>query len=149
MGAPPSGASAPREGAVNRDAKVTVAVRVRPANARERAHSGTNSVHVLDNKYTIVQDRVNVADDILRQHRRQEKKFAFDYAFDETESQESVYIHTTRFLIDGVLEGFNATVFAYGATGTQQPCAPDHPAFGMPCRRRAPVASQGRARPTR
>ena len=28
-----------------------------------------------------------------------------------------VYNHTTKFLIDGVLDGYNATVFAYGATG--------------------------------
>ncbi len=29
-----------------------------------------------------------------------------------------VYNSTTRFLIDGVIEGYNATVFAYGATGS-------------------------------
>ena len=28
-----------------------------------------------------------------------------------------MYKKTTKFLLDGVLEGFNATVFAYGATG--------------------------------
>lgn len=31
--------------------------------------------------------------------------------------QESVYHHTTKFLVHGVLDGFNATVFAYGNTG--------------------------------
>ena len=28
-----------------------------------------------------------------------------------------MYELTTQFLIEGVLEGFNATIFAYGATG--------------------------------
>ena len=28
-----------------------------------------------------------------------------------------VYEETVSFLIDGVMDGFNATVFAYGATG--------------------------------
>lgn len=74
-------------------------------------------------QYVIVQDRLHEADDVLRQHRRQEKKFVFDQVFDETESQESVYNLTTSFLIDGVLEGFNATVFAYGATGTARDTA--------------------------
>ena len=32
-------------------------------------------------------------------------------------SQEEIYNLTTRSLVDGVLEGFNATVFSYGATG--------------------------------
>lgn len=28
-----------------------------------------------------------------------------------------MYEHTTKFLLEGVANGFNATVFAYGATG--------------------------------
>ena len=35
----------------------------------------------------------------------------------QNDGQETVYSHTTKFLIDGVLQGFNATVFAYGCTG--------------------------------
>jgi kinesin family protein 18/19 len=43
--------------------------------------------------------------------------FAFDRIFDENASQTDVYEGTTRQLIDSVLDGYNATVFAYGATG--------------------------------
>ncbi|KAK5987026.1 Kinesin-like protein 5 [Cladobotryum mycophilum] len=43
--------------------------------------------------------------------------FAFDRVFDETTSQAEVYEGTTRGLLDSVLDGYNATVFAYGATG--------------------------------
>lgn len=28
-----------------------------------------------------------------------------------------VFTHTTKFLLDGVVNGYNATVFAYGSTG--------------------------------
>lgn len=31
--------------------------------------------------------------------------------------QEDVYVATTKNLIDGVIAGYNATVFAYGPTG--------------------------------
>lgn len=47
----------------------------------------------------------------------QEIKFVFDKLFDENACQEDVYEDTTSSLIDSVIEGYNATVFAYGATG--------------------------------
>jgi kinesin family protein 18/19 len=43
--------------------------------------------------------------------------FAFDRVFDENTTQSDVYEGTTRNLLDSVLDGYNATVFAYGATG--------------------------------
>ncbi|KAF4971233.1 hypothetical protein FZEAL_9901 [Fusarium zealandicum] len=43
--------------------------------------------------------------------------FAFDRVFDENTTQSDVYEGTTRSLLDSVLDGYNATVFAYGATG--------------------------------
>lgn len=58
------------------------------------------------------------SDDILRINRSREKRYAFDYAFDNTSSQEQVYEATCKFLLDSVLNGFNATVFAYGPTGS-------------------------------
>ncbi|ORY57806.1 kinesin motor domain-containing protein [Pseudomassariella vexata] len=43
--------------------------------------------------------------------------FAFDRIFDENVTQAEVYEGTTKNLLDSVLDGYNATVFAYGATG--------------------------------
>lgn len=43
--------------------------------------------------------------------------FAFDRVFDDNTSQTEVYESTTKNLLDSVLDGYNATVFAYGATG--------------------------------
>lgn len=49
--------------------------------------------------------------------RVKDQTFAFDRVFDENTTQADVYEATTRNLLDSVLDGFNATVFAYGATG--------------------------------
>lgn len=49
--------------------------------------------------------------------RVKDQTFAFDRVFDETTTQSDVYEATTKPLLDSVLDGYNATVFAYGATG--------------------------------
>ncbi|KAF2186734.1 kinesin-domain-containing protein [Zopfia rhizophila CBS 207.26] len=49
--------------------------------------------------------------------RVKDQTFAFDRVFDENTSQSDVYEATTKSLLDSVLDGYNATVFAYGATG--------------------------------
>ncbi|KAJ5891312.1 Kinesin-like protein 6 [Penicillium subrubescens] len=49
--------------------------------------------------------------------RVKDQTFAFDRIFDQNASQGEVYENTTRNLLDSVLDGYNATVFAYGATG--------------------------------
>ena len=46
-----------------------------------------------------------------------EQQFFFDYVFDKNSSQQTIYEYTTKNLLSGILDGFNATVFAYGATG--------------------------------
>lgn len=54
--------------------------------------------------------------------------FGFDRIFDDSASQQDVYEATTRPLLDSVLDGYNATVFAYGATG----CGKTHTISGTP-----------------
>ncbi|KFY64913.1 hypothetical protein V496_02943 [Pseudogymnoascus sp. VKM F-4515 (FW-2607)] len=49
--------------------------------------------------------------------RSKDQTFGFDRVFDENTTQGDVYEATTRSLLDSVLDGYNATVFAYGATG--------------------------------
>ncbi len=56
-------------------------------------------------------------EEAFRGFRPRGKPYAFDYAFDEDASQVEVYKKTTKYLIEGLLEGFHATVFCYGATG--------------------------------
>lgn len=44
--------------------------------------------------------------------------FGFDHVYDMRATQEEVYRGATEGLVRSVLEGFNASVFAYGATGS-------------------------------
>ncbi|ODV79240.1 kinesin-domain-containing protein [Suhomyces tanzawaensis NRRL Y-17324] len=60
--------------------------------------------------------------------RIREHRFVFDKLFDVPATQEDVYFGTTRPLLDSVLDGYNATVFAYGATG----CGKTHTILGNP-----------------
>ncbi|KAL3241326.1 tubulin-dependent ATPase KIP3 [Nakaseomyces bracarensis] len=57
-----------------------------------------------------------------------EIKFVFDKLFDEEATQREVYQSTTSSLLDSVLDGFNSTVFAYGATG----CGKTYTVSGTP-----------------
>ncbi|KAK7534501.1 kinesin family protein [Phyllosticta citricarpa] len=57
-----------------------------------------------------------------------DQTFAFDKVFDQNTTQGDVYEATTKPLLDNVLDGYNATVFAYGATG----CGKTHTITGTP-----------------
>ncbi|KAF2669062.1 kinesin-domain-containing protein [Microthyrium microscopicum] len=60
----------------------------------------------------------NFSRSVLPQGKRvKDQTFMFDRVFDENTNQSDVYEATTRNLLDSVLDGYNATVFAYGATG--------------------------------
>jgi kinesin family member 18/19 len=96
-------------------ANVLVAVRVRPLLKHDVIKKSI--VRVLDAKIVVIMDPSHDKNDVLRGNRSREKQYAFDYVFEAGSSQQSVYNHTSKFLIHGVLDGFNATVFAYGNTG--------------------------------
>ncbi|KAM5443488.1 tubulin-dependent ATPase kip3 [Microsporum ferrugineum] len=65
-----------------------------------------------------------------RAKRGKDQTFMFDRVFDENTTQGDVYEASTKHLLDSVLEGYNATVFAYGATG----CGKTHTITGTPQR---------------
>jgi kinesin family protein 18/19 len=103
---------------------ILVTVRVRPEHPMERTAKFRNIIRVLD-KNVLSFDPPGPQDEDAETggffgnstRRCKDIKYAFDRIFDETCSQLEVYEGTTKFLIDGVLNGYNATVFAYGATG--------------------------------
>lgn len=47
-----------------------------------------------------------------------DKKFSFDYIFDEESTQSDLYKHCIKGFIEGCFEGYNSTIFAYGQTGS-------------------------------
>ncbi|KAJ7117340.1 kinesin-like protein [Mycena crocata] len=49
--------------------------------------------------------------------RYKDKRFMFDKVFNNEAHQQDVYQATAQPLLEGLLNGYNATVFAYGATG--------------------------------
>ena len=76
--------------------------------------------------------------DALRKRRSNDRQYVFDATFGADSTQQEVYVKTTQPLIQSVLEGYNATVFAYGATGSGKTYTmvgtPEHPgcmALGM------------------
>ncbi|RHY93029.1 hypothetical protein DYB35_002047, partial [Aphanomyces astaci] len=97
-------------------ANILVAVRLRPQLKHDRDRG--EIVKVLGNKVVVVLDPGNHKDVVGKlRHRSREKRYAFDYVFAPSDGQATVYNNTTKFLIHGILQGFNATVFAYGCTG--------------------------------
>ena len=94
---------------------ILVAVRVRPLNKKEELISTDETISV-ENNYIILLKDPNGAFN-ANNIRSKEHYLTFDYAFDKNETQENIFNNTTKFLINEVINGYNATVFAYGATG--------------------------------
>ncbi|CAG9581791.1 unnamed protein product [Danaus chrysippus] len=46
-----------------------------------------------------------------------ERAFTFDYAFDPASDQQQLYDTCVRKLVENALDGYNATVLAYGQVG--------------------------------
>ena len=99
---------------------ILVAVRLRPMLMKEVEQGQFNLIKMLDDKVVILQDPQDLSEQYtseLRKKRTRQKQYAFDYAFDQDAQQEKVFNLTTQFLIEGILNGYNSTVFAYGSTG--------------------------------
>ncbi|KAG7315129.1 hypothetical protein KOW79_021217 [Hemibagrus wyckioides] len=105
---------------------VKVVVRVRPLNARERDGNLKNIVRVVDNHMLIFDPKEQEVSFFsgqkagkrdVRKRANKDLKFVFDHVFGEDSTQMEVFENTTKGVVDGVLNGYNCTVFAYGATG--------------------------------
>ncbi|PVV00824.1 hypothetical protein BB560_004780 [Smittium megazygosporum] len=61
--------------------------------------------------------RSNAAPIAASNQKHKDIRFVFDQIYGEDSSQEEVYQGTTKSLVSSVIDGYNSTVFAYGATG--------------------------------
>ncbi|XVE83000.1 hypothetical protein DITRI_Ditri16bG0051200 [Diplodiscus trichospermus] len=105
-----------RAPATKKTTTLTVAVKCRPLTARER---GRDIVRVKNNKEVVVLDPDLSKDYLDRiQNRTKEKKYCFDHAFGPQCTNLDTYQKCISTIISGVVQGLNATVFAYGSTGS-------------------------------
>ncbi|XP_075379187.1 kinesin-like protein KIF18B isoform X1 [Mycteria americana] len=102
---------------------VAVMVRVRPPAPCERERAAHPVLHVVD-QHVLVFDPEgpggppgSVLPARGPKHQGKDLKFVFDRVFGEGATQEEVFQHTTHEVLDSVLNGYNCSVFAYGATG--------------------------------
>ena len=109
--------------------KMLVALRARPLLARELEDSNYKTISILDPEtVSITIPTEYISTDKGKYYFHGEKKikvtkvkeatFKFDFAFDTQTEQADIYQYTTSHLVKQIINGFNATVFAYGATGT-------------------------------
>jgi len=92
-------------------------MRCRPMLPHETSAGYTGIVRTLGERVVALLDPHRSSDDVLRQHRSREKHYAFDIAFGEEATQAEVYASTCKTIVGDVIQGYNATVFAYGPTG--------------------------------
>ena len=103
-----------KKGAYN----ILVCVRCRPLSPLECQLSTSETIRIMDNKMLVLMDPIEYnGPSTVFKNRTREQTYAFDFAFDKYSSQITVFENSTKFLIDGIVNGYNATVFAYGATG--------------------------------
>ncbi|XP_073501893.1 kinesin-like protein KIF19 [Phyllobates terribilis] len=96
---------------------ITVAVRIRPLNQAEIEEGMQSITYKLGEQMLLLKDPNEDADD-WRASRARRRTFIFDEVLDQCASQDCVYESTTKSLVEGIVSGYNATVFAYGPTGT-------------------------------
>ena len=97
---------------------ILVCERCRPLSSLEYQLSTYETIRIMDNKMVILMDPIEYnGPNTIFKNRSREQTYAFDFAFDKYSTQNTVFEKSTKFLIEGVVNGYNATVFAYGATG--------------------------------
>ncbi|XP_050554602.1 kinesin-like protein Klp10A isoform X8 [Spodoptera frugiperda] len=97
------------------DHQITVCVRKRPLNKKENLKKEVDVISVPTKDQMIVHEPKNKVD--LTKY-LENQKFRFDYAFDDSCTNEVVYKYTAKPLVQTIFEGGMATCFAYGQTGS-------------------------------
>ncbi|XP_058062945.1 osmotic avoidance abnormal protein 3 [Anopheles bellator] len=87
---------------------VKVVVRCRPMNKREQQSCCKNVIEI---------DNAVVNLDNQNDPNAPQKSFQFDNAYGYAATTENIYSDICYSLVESVLEGYNATIFAYGQTG--------------------------------
>jgi hypothetical protein len=104
------------------DSNFLVAVRIRPLNTKESENLEAHPVVTRAVGDALISfDPPTQAPKGLHvrgSHRHADLRFAFDIVFDHDCTQDHVYDRCAKPVIKSVMNGINATIFAYGATGS-------------------------------
>ena len=105
-----------------------VAVRTRPLSKSEQEDSNFNTISIpekdiikLSMPTEYIPDDMSgifLAGEQIKILKLKEITYEYDFVFGENSTQEEVYENTTASLINQVVEGYSATIMAYGATGS-------------------------------
>lgn len=90
------------------DRNVKVFCRFRPCNEMELKNGGNRMIVVNGNV-------VNLPQEV------KDNRYYYDKVFEEKSTQEQVYQAVGKPLLDEILQGYNATIFAYGQSGCLSP----------------------------
>ncbi|XP_050536013.1 kinesin-like protein KIF3B [Daktulosphaira vitifoliae] len=100
-----------QQSAKTKKENIQVIVRCRPMSSKEISNGYSEVVK-------IIKEENSVAVAVPKNDGSEFKQFTFDSVFDWNSTQEELYNKMVHPLIESVLNGFNATIFAYGQTGT-------------------------------
>ncbi|KAI4474943.1 hypothetical protein M0804_014589 [Polistes exclamans] len=109
------------------ETNIKVIVRVRPPNVNELQLNSKTIVNILDDKILIFDPKekenpfyyqgvLQKGRDLLKKQNK-ELQFMFDRISGDTSTNNDIFEGTTKELILSLLNGYNCSVFAYGATG--------------------------------
>jgi kinesin family protein 2/24 len=95
--------------------KIQVAIRKRPIGKKELQRNDVDIVEIRGPQTVVVRETKAKVD--LTKY-IEEHNFNFDAGYDETISNQSLYHHSVRPLVDAAFHGAKVTCFAYGQTGS-------------------------------
>lgn len=108
-------------------ANIKVVVRVRPPNAKELDMNHRIAVDVIDDQLLVFDPKemdmpffyqgVKQPNRGFLKRPNKELKFVFDQVCDQNTSNRDVFNVTTKEMLPSLMEGYNCSVFVYGATG--------------------------------
>lgn len=111
----------------NMAANITVVVRVRPLNERELGHNSRTVVQVIDENHLVFDPKEDLPPFFYQgvqqpsknylKRANKELRYTFDCVCGPNDSNEDVFEKATKDMLACLMEGYNCSVFVYGATG--------------------------------
>ena len=99
-------------------AKINVVIRIRPLLPREVNQGDTSSLIALDESNSLVKQLLCSIRRIMPTKNKQGRDYSFDKVLGPDATQEMVFTECNiPLLLDRTIEGYHATLFAYGQTG--------------------------------